>query len=150
MGDKKEIVTRDDLPYIVADIVKRDSVINKVKIVNYSLTMSHGLHPTATVKLEIEGKEYEQSAFGDGQFDAFIKAVKKIYKDNLKREMPRLTNYTVSIPPHGSTDALVMTNITWNYNGHIIKTRGLEVDQIEAAFQATIKMLNIIEGMRKS
>lgn len=42
-----------------------------------------------------------------------------------------------------------MTNITWNYNGHIIKTRGLEVDQIEAAFQATIKMLNIIEGMRK-
>ena len=150
LGDKKEIVTQDDLPYIVADIVKRDSVINKVKIVNYSLTMSHGLHPTATVKLEIEGKEYEQSAFGDGQFDAFIKAVKKIYKDNLKREMPRLTNYTVSIPPHGSTDALVMTNITWNYNGHIIKTRGLEVDQIEAAFQATIKMLNIIEGMRKS
>lgn len=150
LGDKKEIVTQDDLPYIVADIVKRDSVINKVKIVNYSLTMSHGLHPTATVKLEIEGKEYEQSAFGDGQFDAFIKSVKKIYKDNLKREMPRLTNYTVSIPPHGSTDALVMTNITWNYNGHIIKTRGLEVDQIEAAFQATIKMLNIIEGMRKS
>ena len=89
LGDKKEIVTQDDLPYIVADIVKRDSVINKVKIVNYSLTMSHGLHPTATVKLEIEGKEYEQSAFGDGQFDAFIKAVKKIYKDNLKRQHRR-------------------------------------------------------------
>lgn len=147
LGDKKEIVTQDDLPYIVADIVKRDTVINKVKIVNYSLSMSHGLHPTATVKLEIEGKEYEQSAFGDGQFDAFIKAIKKIYTTNLKRQLPRLTNYTVSIPPHGSTDALVMTNITWNYNGHVIKTRGLEVDQIEAALQATIKMLNIIEGM---
>ena len=149
LGDKKEIVTQDDLPYIVADIVKHDTMINKVKIVNYSLNMSHGLHPTATVKLEVDGKEYEQSAYGDGQFDAFIKTIKKIYTNNLKRELPRLTNYTVSIPPHGSTDALVMTNITWNYNGRIIKTRGLEVDQIEAALQATIKMLNIIEGMRK-
>ena len=149
LGDKKEIVTQDDLPYIVADIVKHDTMINKVKIVNYSLNMSHGLHPTATVKLEVDGKEYEQSAYGDGQFDAFIKTIKKIYTNNLKRELPRLTNYTVSIPPHGSTDALVMTNITWNYNGRIIKTRGLEVDQIEAALQATIKMLNIIEGIRK-
>ena len=150
LGDKKEIVTQDDLPYIVADIVKRDTVINKVKIVNYSLNMSHGLHPTATVKLEVNGKEYEQSAYGDGQFDAFIKTIKKIYTTNLKRELPRLTNYTVSIPPHGSTDALVMTNITWNYNGRVIKTRGLEVDQIEAALQATIKMLNIIEGIEQS
>ena len=149
LGDKKEIVTQDDLPYIVADIVKHDTMINKVKIVNYSLNMSHGLHPTATVKLEVDGKEYEQSAYGDGQFDAFIKTIKKIYTNNLKRELPRLTNYTVSIPPHGSTDALVMTNITWNYNGRIIKTRGLEVDQIEAALQATIKMLNIIEGIRE-
>lgn len=147
LGDKKEMVTQDDLPYIVADIVKRDPNLNKVQIVNYALSLSHGLHPTATVKLQIEGQEYEQSASGDGQFDAFIKAITKIYRENLHRTLPRLTNYTVSIPPHGNTDALVMTNITWNLDGHVIKTRGLEVDQIEAAISATLKMLNLIEGM---
>ena len=95
----------------------------------------------------MEGTEYEESASGDGQFDAMIKAVTKIYHSKLHRRLPRLVNYTVSIPPHGNTDALVMTNITWNLDGHVIKTRGLDVDQIEAAIQATLKMLNIIEGL---
>ena len=147
LGDKKEIVTQDDLPYIVAEVLKRDPQQNKVKIVNYALSMSHGLHPTAAIKLEVEGTEYEESASGDGQFDAMIKAVTKIYHSKLHRRLPRLVNYTVSIPPHGNTDALVMTNITWDLDGHVIKTRGLDVDQIEAAIQATLKMLNIIEGL---
>jgi D-citramalate synthase len=146
LGDKKEMVTQDDLPYIVSDVTKHDIKQNKVRIVNYALNISEGLKPTATLKLNIDGKEYQQSAVGDGQYDAFVKAIHKIYKDNLKRSLPILTNYTVSIPPHSTTDALVMTNITWNYNNHIIKTRGIDADQIEAAIQATLKMLNIIEN----
>ena len=82
---------------------------------------------------------------GDGQFDAFVKAVKKIYKENLGRSFPMLTNYIVNIPPGGRTDALVHTTISWEYKGHQFKTRGLDADQIEAAIQATLKMLNIIE-----
>ena len=66
---------------------------------------------------------------------------------NLKREFPTLTNYMVNIPPGGRTDALVQANITWLYKGHTIKTRGLDADQIEAAIQATVKMLNIIENL---
>lgn len=147
LGDKKEIVTPDDLPYIVSDVLKHNILAAKVKIINYALSLSQGLRPTATIKLEVNGTEYQQSAVGDGQYDAFMKAVRKIYKENLNRPFPMLTNYTVSIPPGGRTDALVQTNITWEHNGHIIKTRGLDADQIEAAIQATIKMLNIIENI---
>jgi D-citramalate synthase len=147
LGDKKELVTPDDLPYIVSDVLKHDIQHNKVKIVNYALSLSHGLRPTATIKLEVDGSEYEQSAAGDGQYDAFVKAVKKIYKENLKRKFPNLTNYLVSIPPGGQTDALVQTTISWEYNGHTMKTRGLDADQIEAAIQATLKMLNMIENL---
>ena len=43
------------------------------------------------------------------------------------------------------TDALVETTILWDLNGKKFKTRGLDADQTEAAIQATIKMLNIIE-----
>ena len=145
LGDKKEIVTPDDLPYIVADVLKHDVVQAKVRLVNYALSLSYGLRPTATIKLDFDGREYQQSAVGDGQFDAFVKAVKKIYKENLGRSFPMLTNYIVNIPPGGHTDALVHTTISWEYKGHQFKTRGLDADQIEAAIQATIKMLNIIE-----
>lgn len=147
LGDKKEIVTPEDLPYIVADVLKQDIQHNKVRIINYALSLSQGLRPTATIKLEIEGSEYQQSAVGDGQFDAFVKAVKKIYSENLNREFPMLTNYIVNIPPGGRTDALVHTTISWEYNGHQLKTRGLDADQIEAAIQATLKMLNLIENL---
>jgi D-citramalate synthase len=57
-----------------------------------------------------------------------------------------LTNYAVSIPPGGRTDALVQTIITWRLEGVEFKTRGLDADQIEAAIQATLKMLNKIEN----
>ena len=56
-----------------------------------------------------------------------------------------LTNYAVSIPPGGRTDAFVQTIITWEYEGHMFKTRGFDADQTEAAIKATIKMLNLIE-----
>jgi D-citramalate synthase len=58
-----------------------------------------------------------------------------------------LENYAVSIPPGGRTDALVQTVITWQMrDGRIIRTRGLDADQTEAAIKATIKMLNIFES----
>ncbi len=145
LGDKKELVTQEDLPFIVADVIKHINQPDKVKVINYALNLSQGLRPSATVKLSINGIEYQATAAGDGQYDAFVKAIKNIYSE-LGREFPVLTNYAVNIPPGGRTDALVHTTISWDYNGHSIKTRGLDADQTEAAIQATVKMLNIIEN----
>ena len=39
----------------------------------------------------------------------------------------------------------MQTVISWDYNGGVLKTQGLDADQMEAAIQATIKMLNLIE-----
>lgn len=147
LGDKKELVTQSDLPFIVSDVVKHAALPDKVRIVNYTLNLSHGLRPTATVLLEIDGNGYQDTAVGDGQYDAFVKAVRHIYRHRLKREFPTLTNYSVNIPPGGHTDALVHTTISWDYHGTALKTRGLDADQTEAAIQATIKMLNIIENL---
>ncbi len=35
--------------------------------------------------------------------------------------------------------------ITWDLNGSLMKTRGLDADQTEAAIQATVKMLNLLD-----
>ena len=145
LSDKKELVTAEDLPYIIADVLRYDLAENPVRILNYSLSLAQGLHPAASLKIEINGREYEQTSAGDGQYDAFMRALRQIYEHQLRREFPMLRNYTVSIPPGGRTDAFVQTIITWEMGGKVFKTRGLDADQTEAAIKATIKMLNIIE-----
>lgn len=146
LGDKKEIVTQEDLPFIVSDVLKHNAPEDKVKLVSYLVSTSYGLKPGANIRVEINGKQYEAGANGDGQYDAFVKALRHIYKKYLGRTFPILTNYQVTIPPGGRTDALVQTVITWNDNGHILRTRALDADQTEAAIKATLKMLNIFEN----
>lgn len=146
LGDKKEIVTQEDLPYIVSDVLKHDAPEDKVKLVSYVVSTAYGLKPGANVRVEINGQQYEAGATGDGQYDAFVKALRYIYKKYLNRTFPILANYQVSIPPGGRTDALVQTVISWHYNEGILRTRGLDADQTEAAIKATFKMLNIIES----
>jgi D-citramalate synthase len=145
LGDKKEVVTTDDLPYIIADVLKQDRNEEIVKILNYSLSLTHGLRPVATINIRINGHDYQATATGDGQYNAFVQALKKIYKRQLKRDFPKLQNYTVTIPPGGRTDAFVQTMIVWEYEGEKFRTRGLDADQTESAIKATIKMLNKIE-----
>lgn len=146
LGDKKEVVTQDDLPFIVADVLKHDTPEDRVKLVSYVVSTAYGLKPGANVKVEINGRQYEAAATGDGQYDAFMKALRYIYRKYMDRTLPLLSNYAVTIPPGGRTDALVQTVITWNDNGKIIRTRGLDADQTEAAIKATFKMLNIKEN----
>jgi (R)-citramalate synthase len=144
LGDKKEYVTREDLPFIIADVLHSSTVENKIKVKNFSLSVANGLKSAATLKLDIEGKEYEETASGDGQYDAFMKALYHIY-EKLGKRKPVLTDYLVTIPPGGQTDALVEAIITWELDGKEIKTRGLDPDQTVAAIKATMKLLNMME-----
>ena len=147
LGDRKKFVTQEDLPYIVSDVLKHNVPEEKVRLVSYMVSSAYGLKPVASVKVEINGNQYEAEAMGDGQYDAFVKALRKIYKNSLNRTFPILTNYSVSIPPGGRTDALVQTVITWRNADKVIKTRGLDADQTESAIKATLKMLNIFEDI---
>lgn len=144
LGDKKQLVTPEDLPYIVSDVLKNGEQEESIKMINYSLALTYGLRPSASVKIEIDGETYEQTAVGDGQYNAFSKALWKIYT-NLNKATPELIDYVISIPPGGQTDALVHATITWKFNGKVFKTHGLDADQTEAAIKATVKMLNQIE-----
>jgi len=145
LGDKKEPVSLEELPYIVSDILKNGVENQDIQMLNYSLNLADGLRPTATVKISIHGEVYQQSAAGDGQYHAFSKAMYMIYR-LLDKPIPQLIDYVVVIPPGGQTDAFVQTIITWNFEGKTFKTRGLDVDQTVAAIKATMKMLNMIES----
>jgi (R)-citramalate synthase len=145
LGDKKEVVTQDDLPFIISDVLRGQRVKENIKVKNYSLSVAAGLRSMATLSIEIDKEIYEATASGDGQYDAFMKALWKIY-DRLGKTHPVLTDYNVSIPPGGKTDALVVCTITWDHGGKIFKTRGLDSDQTVAAIKCTTRMLNIIDA----
>lgn len=145
LGDRKSVVTQEDLPFIVSDVLKHDTPEENVKLLGYMVSLSYGIKPLASIKVSINGKDYYGDATGDGQYDAFVKALRRIYRDNLDQRLPDLLNYAVTIPPGGRTDALVQTVITWRLiDGKIIRTRALDADQTEAAIKATMKMLNMI------
>jgi D-citramalate synthase len=143
LGDKKEVVTQSDLPYILSDVLDSSSIEETVQFENYVLTHSKDLRPSVTLQVSINGEVFEEHAQGDGQYDAFMNALRNIYK-NKKMQMAVLTDYAVRIPPGGKSDAFCETIITWEYKGREFKTRGLDSDQTVAAIKATQKMLNLL------
>ena len=148
LGDRKAVVTQEDLPFIVSDVLKHSAPEEdeKVKLLGYMVSLAYGIKPLASIKVSINGHEFTGDATGDGQYDAFVKALRRIYRDKLGRTLPDLLNYAVTIPPGGRTDALVQTVITWRDGEKIFRTRALDADQTQAAINATFKMLNKIEA----
>lgn len=143
LSDKKDTVSTEDLPYIVSDVLRNQSIKQSIEMHNYSISKAFGLKPVASAAIKINNKIYEDTSHGDGQYDAFMNVIKKIYK-RLKKPLPLLIDYAVTIPPGGKTDAFVETVITW-HGDYNFRTRGLDSDQTAAAIKATMKMLNIIE-----
>jgi D-citramalate synthase len=164
LGDKKHIVTPDDLPYLIADVLKTPED-QLVKIESYRVDVASGEAPQAQVALAYKGIIEKAEASGDGGYDAFMNALKKAAKA-LSIEVPILADYRVRIPPGGRTGALVETTITWRIEvpaasgktsgrasarrkaGETFSTLGVDSDQLAAAIIATEKMLNAVVTRR--
>lgn len=143
LGDRKETVTTEDLPYIISDVLDSNSYADKVVVESYVLTHAKGLRPSATIAVRIDGKLFEEQSQGDGQFDAFMNALTKVYNRE-KLCLPKLIDYAVRIAPGSNSDALCETIITWQTASKTFITRGLDSDQTVCAIKSTQKMLNII------
>ncbi|OQW91284.1 MAG: 2-isopropylmalate synthase [Beggiatoa sp. IS2] len=147
LGDRKEVVTTEDLPYLISDIFEAPENI-PFKLLYCSLNSTYQLKPFAAVKCSYYDKTKEAYAHGNGGYDAFMNALKEILHA-FAIPVPQLLDYTVTIPPGGKTDALVQAAISWqiileNGEAKVITTRGVNSDQIMAAIEATIKMINLI------
>lgn len=143
LGDRKEVVTQDDLPYIISDVLDSNTIEERVQVLNYVLTHSKDLRPSVTLKISVDGEIFEEHAQGDGQYDAFMHALAIIFEKK-GQKLAQLTDYAVRIPPGGESDALCETIITWSFGERELITRGLDSDQTVSAIKATQKMLNLI------
>ena len=141
LGDSKEVITVDDLPFIIADVLEsRD--YRYIELLNCYINSGLDVESTASVRVRINDKEYSGSGSGNGGFAAFMDAMARILKAR-KFKMPDLLDYEVHIPRGGNTSALTECIITWSGEMRDLKTRGVDSNQVLAAVKATLRMINI-------
>lgn len=141
LGDSKQTITVDDLPFIIADVLEGKSY-QHIKLLNCSITSGLDLQSTVSIRVDVQGKKHAASGFGNGGFDAFIDAVNRVMEEYDYR-LPKLANYEVRIPKGGHTDALTECVISWECGADIRKTRGVHANQVFAAVLAVLKIINI-------
>ena len=152
LGDRKHVVSPEDLPYIIADVLKTPEE-QMLRVEHYRVRVSTGETPAAEVTLTYRGNVEKAEASGGGGYDAFMNAVKKAAKV-FELEIPKLHDFKVRIPPGGRTGALVETQVTWRRERvakgrrkpsfETFSTMGVDSDQMASAVIATEKMLNAI------
>ncbi len=141
LGDSKQTITADDLPFIIADVLASNNY-QHIKLLNCSITSGFNLESTVSIRVNVNGKEHLASGFGNGGFDAFIHALEKVLA-LYGYSLPRLADYEVRIPKGGLTSALTECVITWDCEGGMRKTRGVHANQVFAAVLATLRIINM-------
>ena len=145
LGDSKETITADDLPFIIADVLE-SSDYQHIRLVDCEISSQYSRDSRVNLEVEINGEPYFESGAGNGGYAAFIDALRKIM-EKVDFEMPELVDYAVRIPRGGKPGALTECTITWagNINGNRgrnMRTRGVHANQVYAAVEATLRMIN--------
>ena len=141
LGDSKQRITPEDLPFIIADVLESKDY-HHIKLLNCSITSGLDLESTVSIKVEVNDKVYNASGSGNGGFAAFIDAINKVMKP-LGYTLPRLSDYEIRIPKGGETTALTECVITWVGGNKGLKTRGVHSNQVFAAVLATLRLINL-------
>ncbi len=141
LGDSKQTITTDDLPFIIADVLESKNY-QHIKLLNCSITSGLDLEATVSLRIDIKGKIHLASGSGNGGFDAFIDAINKVLKLH-DYTLPQLLDYEVRIPKGGNTNALTECVISWDCEHKTYKTRGVHSNQVFAAVLAALRIINI-------
>lgn len=148
LGDSKETITADDLPFIIADVLESNDY-QHISLVDCQISSQFGKPSIVDLTVTINGSEHSASGQGNGGFDAFMVALTKILS-GVGFTMPELVDYSVRIPPGGKTAAFTECTITWAGEHRNLRTRGVHANQVYASVLATLKMVNTrLHGMQQ-
>lgn len=142
LGDSKQTINVDDLPFIIADVLENKDY-QHIKLLNCVITSGLNLEAMVSMRVEVKGITHTASGSGNGGFDAFIDAINKVMKLH-NHTLPDLIDYEIRIPKGGGhANALTECIITWNLNNKIRRTRGVHSNQVFAAVSAALRIINI-------
>ncbi len=137
LADRKKTVFDEDIEAIVAEEVLRTPDTYKL----LSATVMSGSHvvPTATVLMEIDGKEQQGAGLGNGPVDATFNTILK-----MTGRKPKLLRFAISAIT-GGTDAMGEASIRLEEQGHVAIGKGTHEDILVAAAKAMVNALNRLD-----
>lgn len=134
--DKKKDVSDSDIESMILDRVLSFVPERRYELKDYSVQVSAGSKPTASVTLASGDVDYTEAAIGNGPVDAVYNAVKKILGF-----VPELKGFRIGATSERS-DAQGETRIIINYKDIQAQGRGASTDIIEASLRAYVDAAN--------
>jgi 2-isopropylmalate synthase len=144
LGDKGRRVTESDLITIAKNVMGSDSVAigaKQLKLVDIGVLTGTQVMPTASVRLEYEGKVIVTVDTGVGPIDAAVKAIQKVSE---KLGTIKLKEYRLDAISGGS-DAAAEAQVTVEDSYGVIATASASnKDVVVASVEAMIRGINTI------
>ena len=144
LGDKGKRVTDADLKAIAESVMGIPS-IQPIKLEELTVVTGDHVTPTASVRLNFNGKVLIEAATGVGPVDAAMNAIRKAI---LAIEPIRLDEYHVNAIT-GGTDAVVEVIVKLSKGDRIVTAMGVHEDIVMASVKAMISGMNLLVANNK-
>jgi len=141
LADQKKDIFDEDLETLATSEVT--TVPEIYSLVSMNVSSGTDTKPSATLKINVNGKPVEQTADGDGPVDAIFKAITSITDTKsklLKYEVKAIT---------GGTDALGEVVCSLEEDDISVSGHGADTDIITASAKAYINALNKLAARKK-
>jgi D-citramalate synthase len=145
LGDKGKRVTDADLRAI-AESVMGIPQIRPIKLEELTVVTGDHVTPTASVRLNVNGKILIEAATGVGPVDAAMNAIRKAVATI---EPIRLEEYHVNAIT-GGTNAVVEVIVRLSKGDRVITSMGAHEDIVMASVEAMIGGMNLLMGNNNS
>lgn len=133
LADKKKEIKDEDLATIAGTLKTKDA---RIKLVFLQTVSGKGVLPTATVKLNIAGETFFESAEGNGPVDAALNAVK-----NIVNRKVNLEEFLIQAITRGSDD-IGKVHMQVEHEGMVYHGFGANTDIVTASVEAFIDAFN--------
>ena len=143
LADRKKEVYEDDLIALIEDELGQEH--DRIKFVSLQVQAGTRGPQTATLVLNVDGKDEPVSVSGNGPVDAIFKAVREIYP----HEEANLKLYQVHAVT-GGTDAQAEVTVRLEEDGKTVQGTGADADTLVASARAYIHALNKLLTKRES
>jgi len=142
LADKRKEIVDEDLEVMVAEEILRVPDTYKLKYLN--VTSGTVMVPTATIQMEIKGKEEQKAGFGIGPIDATFNTIAEMTGSQSK-----LVNFSIDSLT-GGTDAQGSVTVRLEQEGVQTLGKGNDPDIIVASAKAYINGLNRLVHLKKN
>jgi 2-isopropylmalate synthase len=142
LADKKHEIFDEDITALVAD-TSWTTENEHYKLVSLRVCSETGETPSASMVLEVGGKEVSANASGGGPVDASFRAIESVVNSDTQLQLYSVNNIT------SGTDAQGEVTVRLEKAGRIVSGQGADTDIVIASANAYINALNKLETTEK-